>query len=134
MSIEDALTEVQKKRLEEEHLFNNFEKYYEKRDLVKASEFLWGSVSKIVYFIGLLYGKKCGKHKEIVLLLEDLARDNPETNDWISSAEALHSNFYHNWMDDKTFENNVRKVAELRDWLDKTLNKKIEEIAKTPIK
>jgi len=133
LGIGQTLGEVQQKRFEEAHLFNNFKKYYEKRDMVKASELLWGSISKITYSIGLFYGKKCGKHKEIVALIRDLAKDHPKIVDWINSAEALHSNFYHNWMDEEMFENNVRKVAELRNWLLKMLDEETEKAKQTLI-
>jgi len=120
------LAKVYKRRLEERHLFDNFEKYYKERELVKASEFLWGSISKIAYAIGLLYGKKLGKHGEIVSLIKDLSKGEQKIIDWSNAAESLHSNFYHDWMEEETFENYVRKVIELRIWLIRILEETIE--------
>lgn len=116
-------------RTEEVHLFSNFEKYYREKDLVKASEFLWGSVSKITYLIGLLHGEKLGRHRELISFLRNLARseDRPEVLEWINVAESLHSNFYHNWMEREVFEECVEKVVNLRMWLLKTLDEKLEE-------
>lgn len=119
------LAEVHKRRLEARRLYDNFQKHYNERELVKASEFLWGSISKLAYAIGLLYGKKLGKHRDIVLLMKDLAEGESEIMDWISAAESLHSNFYHNWMEEGTFELYVRKVIDLRMWLIKILDEKV---------
>ena len=124
---EQILAEVKKRKSEENRLFSNFEKRYREREFVKASEFLWGSISKIAYAIGLLYGKKLGKHKEIVSLMRDLAKGEPKIIDWISAAESLHSNFYHNWMEEETFENYVRKVINLRFWVIKILDEKMKQ-------
>jgi len=130
---EQILVEIHNRRLEETRLFDNFEKYYGKRDFVKASEFLWGSVTKIAYAIGLLYGKKVGKHKEIVALMKDLARGDPKIVEWINSAESLHSNFYHNWMEEEIFEDYVKKVINLRMWLVRMLDERMEEMRRTSL-
>ena len=124
-----VLTDIQKGRIEEAHLFSNFEKYYKTKDKVKTSEFLWGSVGKIAYLIGLLYGQKLGKHGELVAFLRNLARerDRLDVLDWISAAESLHSNFYHNWMDSEVFEENIQKAVRLRMWLLEILERKLEE-------
>jgi len=124
-----ALADIQKGRIEEAHLFSNFEKYYKTKDKVKTSEFLWGSVGKIAYLIGLLYGQKLGKHGELVAFLRNLARerDRLDVLDWISAAESLHSNFYHNWMDSEVFEENIQKAVRLRMWLLEILERKLEE-------
>lgn len=125
-----VLTEIQKGRIEEAHLFSNFEKYYSTKDKVKASEFLWGSVGKIAYLIGLLYGQKLGKHGELVAFLRNVARekDRIDVLDWISAAESLHSNFYHNWMESEVFEEHIQKVVRLRMWFLEILQRKLAEI------
>jgi len=119
---EQILAEVHKIKVEERRLFDNFEKQYHAREFAKASEFLWGSISKIAFAIGLLFGKKLGKHRQNVLLMRDLAKGDPKIIDWINAAESLHSNFYHNWMGEETFEDYVRKVIDLRIWLLKILD------------
>jgi len=125
---EQNLLEVHKIRLEERNIYDNFEKRYRERKFVKSSELLWGSIVKIAFAIGRLYGKKLGQHKLIVLLMKDLAKNDPEVIEWIDSAGALHSNFYHNWMDEEIFESHVRKVIRLRIWLIKMLDEKTAEI------
>lgn len=132
MSVE-VLFEIQRKRREEEHLYKNFEKYYRLRDFVKSSEFLWGSVAKIVYAMGLLFGKKVGRHNEIIGLIKELAKGDPVVTAGINSAESLHSNFYHNWMGEDIFEDYVRKVIDLRIWLIQLLDQETEKaIRSTP--
>jgi hypothetical protein len=130
---EQALIEIEKRRLEERHLYENFEKYYQKRDFAKASEFLWGSVTKVAYAIGLLFGIKPGKHKEVIALMKELAKGDRAIIDRINSAEALHSNFYHNWMEEGIFEDYVRKVDDLRAWLIKLLDKETEKARAQPM-
>ena len=97
----------------------------------KASELLWGSINKLAIAIASLYGKKVGKHKQLVLLMRDLALGDPEIIDGINSAEALHSNFYHNWMEEEAFVDNVKKVIDLRLWLIKKLDDKLKGTSKT---
>lgn len=123
-----TLTELHKRRVEESHLYTNFEKHYKDREFVKASEFLWGSISKMVYAIGLLSERRIGKHKEIASLIRELAASEgkPEAIDWTNAAESLHSNFYHNWMEEEIFENYVRKVVDLRSWLMRILDRETE--------
>lgn len=127
---EDVLKQVHKIRVDETYIYSNFEKHYRERGFVKASEFLWGSVGKIAYATGLLYGKKLGGHGELVQFMRDLAeeKERPNVRDLIGSAEALHANFYHNWMPEEIFEEYVRKVIELRTWLIERLEEKIREI------
>jgi len=46
-----------------------------------------------------------------------------EHRKYASSAEDLHANFYHGWMDEEEFEEKVREVEELRKWLIELLEK-----------
>ena len=116
---EEILKEIMRKRKEESRLYENYIKYYEKRDFVKAGEFLWGSINNLAYALGLVYGKRLTGHREIIQFLRELAEMNKieEHKRYIRSAEALHANFYHRWMDENTFEESVREVEELRKWL-----------------
>ncbi len=124
-----VLIEIQKNRIEEAHLFSNFDKYYNIKDNVKASEFIWGSISKIAYLLGLLFGQKLGKHKDLIAFLRNLARQENrlEIIDWINAAESLHSNFYHNWMENEVFVEYIQKVVRLRMWLLEIFERKLEE-------
>jgi hypothetical protein len=126
---DELFREIEKGRIEEAHLFSNFEKYYRKKDTVKASEFIWGSIAKIAYLIGLLFDQKLGRHGQLVAFLKNLARQQSRTEivDWINAAESFHSNFYHNWMEMEVFEEYILKVVSLRIWLLEILERKLDE-------
>ena len=119
MKDEEIFKEIKRRMIEEARLFENYVEYYNKRDFVKASEFLWGSISNLVYALGLLYGKQLTKHRESIQFLRELVSVNGEEKfkGYIKSAEALHSNFYHGWISEDTFEEYARDVEELRKWL-----------------
>lgn len=133
--VEEILAEVEKKRRDESHLYDNFEEYYRKRDLVKAGEFLWGCINQLAYSLGRLYGKKLGKHREIIQFMKEIAEERREerVREWIHYAEALHSNYYHGWMEEDIFEDYVRKVIELKFWLTRVLDEKIKIFLKPPV-
>jgi len=105
--------------IEERRLYDNYIRFYKERDFIKASEFVWGAINNLAYAIGPTYGKRLRKHGETVQFLRELAKANGrgELREYINSAEALHANFYHGWMDEEVFEENARKVEELRKWL-----------------
>ena len=134
--VEEILAEVKKKRIEESYLYDNFEAFYRKGEHLKAGEFLWGSINKLAYSLGRLYGKKLGRHRELVQFMKELAVEQRRKKilEWIRCAEALHSNYYHAWMEEDIFEDYVRKVTELRFWLMRLLNEKIQKFAKLPTK
>lgn len=123
--VEKVLAKVWRKRKEESNLYSNFEKRYQEKEYVKASELLWGSVSNITIAIGLLYERKLGKHRRLVDFMRELAQGDPKVGDWINAAESLHSNFYNNWMEERVFKDNAAKVINLRFWLSRILEKRI---------
>ena len=122
---EETLEEIRWRRVEEARLYENYLRYYEERDFVKASEFLWGSINNLAHALGLIYGRRPAGHREIVRFLRELAETNgrEEYRKYVSSAEALHSNFYHGWMSEEIFEEGVREVEELRRWLIELLDR-----------
>lgn len=131
MNTEEKLIYVRKKRHEESHLYDNYVKYYEKEDFVKASEFLWGSITILTDALTILSGQKSGKHKNNYLFLKDLSNKEGKKgemySDYVDAGHALHSNFYHNWMTKEIFQNNIKKVEKLRLWLIKKLDAKEKE-------
>jgi hypothetical protein len=54
----EALREIERRRSLADHYFENFRRYYEEKNLPKASEFLWGALNALPYALGLLYGTK----------------------------------------------------------------------------
>lgn len=126
---EKTFKEIKRRRIEEGRLYSNYIKYYRKGDMIKASEFLWGSINNIVYSIGLLYGKKLGKHSLIIQTIRELATKwGKEYEKYVSSAEAIHSNFYHAWMSEEVFKEKVKEVEELRKWLIEILESEIRRV------
>ena len=126
----DIFKEIKRRRLEESKLYNNYSEYFKKGEIVKASEFLWGSINNIVYSIGLLHGEKLGKHKLIIQAIRELiiAYGKKEYEKYASSADAIHSNFYHAWMDEETFREKAMEVEELRKWLIEILESEISNL------
>lgn len=131
MISENVLKEIKRRRIEESKLYDNYIKYSKEGEFVKASEFLWGAINNIVYSIGLLYGKKLGKHKLIIETIKELARKyrKKEYERYAYSADAIHSNFYHAWMSKEDFMEKVREVEELRKWLIELLEQEISRLS-----
>jgi len=127
---EEVLEEIRRRRVEESRLYENYIKYYERRDLVKASEFLWGSINNLAYALGLIYGRRLTGHRMVIQFMRELAEKSgrEEYRRYISSAEALHANFYHGWMSEEVFEESVREAEELRRWLIELLDSLISHL------
>ncbi len=123
---EETLKEINRRQIEEARLFENYVKYGQEKDFVKASEFLWGSITNLAYAIGLTYGKKLTSHREVILFLREVVGKEYKTH--INSAEALHANFYHGWMDEEVFMESVRKVEDLRMHLKDLLKSRLQKI------
>jgi hypothetical protein len=125
----EVFEEIVRRRIEEEKLFNNYLECLRKGEIVKACEFLWGSINNIAYCIGLLYGRKLGKHREIIGFMREIARHygREELARYVSSAEAIHSNFFHNWMEKETFIEKAGEVEILRKWLIEILESEISK-------
>ena len=130
MISENVLKEIKRRRIEESKLYNNYIKYSKEGEIIKASEFLWGSINNIVYSIGLLHGKKIGKHSLIIQAIRELAikHGKKEYERYATSCEAIHSNFYHAWMDREVFMEEAREVEELRKWLIELLELEISRL------
>ncbi|HID17439.1 TPA: hypothetical protein EYP26_04005 [Candidatus Bathyarchaeota archaeon] len=73
---EGTLKEVKRRRKEESRLYDNYVAYYRRRELIKASEFLWGSINNLAYAIGLIYGRRLTNHGKIVQFLRELAKES----------------------------------------------------------
>jgi len=102
------------KNVTEEH-FNNYLKYYGKKNFPKASEFLWGTLNALFYAIGDTYGITLSNYTSIKNFTLKIAveYDLEKIVDQYSAAETLHANFYHNFMSEDLFEHNKTKVVEL---------------------
>ena len=127
---EKIIKEVERNKRIADHYYDNFRAYREKKDLSKASEYLWGALNALVYAIGLLHGEKLGNHgkiKDFVMRLADAYGDE-EMKDEIAAAEGIHANFFHDFMDDFTFEVNREKMERLLEKLAEILKRETGEI------
>lgn len=127
---EDLLSEIGRRKALADAYYDNYRRRRELKDFAKASEFLWGVVSNLTYCLGLLYGRKLGKHREVVAFLKELAgalRDD-EMLKQIRAAEALHANFYHDFMSEDEFESYRWEVELLAIKLARVLKERVREL------
>ncbi len=125
---EKDLKDIKRRMNEQKRLYDQYIKYAKKKDFVKASEFLWGSISNIVCAIARFYGKSISRHGDTLSFIEELDQEK-KYEEHINAINALHSNFYHGWMDEKGFLSYARKAEELRKWLLGKLNEEEEKLS-----
>ena len=124
------LEDIDKKKKLAEFYYNNFKKFRENNKFSKASEFLWGCINNLVYAIGLFYGKKLSVHREIRDFVKELSLSykNEKIYRLFLSAEEIHANFFHDFMDREQFILVSTEVEELINTLSKILDEKLSEI------
>jgi len=97
--------------------FDNYVKYSRKKKFQKASELLWGALNNVLYAIALkVYGIKLGKHHQIKEFINKLSTDyqDPEiAKIYTESAEIIHANFYHDFLDEDAFKHHAKNVEKL---------------------
>lgn len=84
-------------------------------DLLQASEKLWGAVAHMVKGVAERRGWGHGRHRELYQVVNRLAEEagDGEIRTLFDVANALHSNFYENWMPREFVENGRQRVNEL---------------------
>ncbi len=87
---------------------------YEAGDIFQASEKLWGAASHVAIAEMHRRGIRAQKHAAITQFVREIATEveEPILFAQFKVAEALHSNFYHGWMEDHQFEENRELVHE----------------------
>jgi hypothetical protein len=127
----EALRETERRRSLADHYFENFRRYYEEKNLPKASEFLWGALNALAYALGLFYGRKLGDHEKVESFLMGLARErrDKEMLEEVLAARRIHANFYHAFMDEDMFEVDKDKVINLLERLARELDERVREEA-----
>ena len=85
---------------------------YEADDIFQASEKLWGAASHVAIAEMHRRGIRAQKHAAISQFVKRFADEveEPILFSNFKAAEALHSNFYHGWMEDHQFEENRELV------------------------
>jgi uncharacterized protein (UPF0332 family) len=89
----DSFTEYSK---QSHRLVQNAQKFLEKGDLDKASEFLWGGVAQAVKALAAKRGLMLKTHGELWEFMRELAMEinDPTLYEDFRTANYLHSNFY----------------------------------------
>jgi hypothetical protein len=121
---EEVILEIEKRRKLADHYYDNFRKYYENKNYSKASEFLWGSLNALAYAIGLLHGEKISDHGKVVDFIKELANvyTDKEMEEDLASAQTIHANFFHDFMNESMFEDNRKRTEKLLEKLVKILD------------
>ena len=85
---------------------------YAESDIFQASEKLWGAASQVAIAEMHRRGIRPQKHAAIIQFVREFATEveEPILFAQFKVAEALHSNFYHGWMEDHQFEENRELV------------------------
>ena len=101
-------------KLSEDHL-RSAEELYGKGDLAQAGEKYWGSVTALLNAIGELRGWDHFSHRDYDVIIGKLYKEIHDKSLLMDfrMAEALHANFYHNFMDKEEFEVHRQAVLEL---------------------
>ena len=103
------------KRIANEH-YQNYQFFYSRINLPKASEFLWGVINQLFYAIGLYHDKKLSTHPKIrkfIPLLIHFYDDAEIVEEGFESAFVLHSNFYHDHLEKDSFDFHKDKADKL---------------------
>lgn len=126
---EEYLQKIQEKKALADHYYDNYAEHYKTGDLSKASEFLWGVVNNLVYCLGLFDAQEIRSHSKVRQFLMELGgqRQDKEIIEGISSAERMHKNFYHNFMDKELFEDDKAKTERLIEKLALILSQRLQE-------
>ena len=74
-------------------------------------------MNNVLYAIALkVYGLRLGKHRQIKEFIKKLSTDfqDPEiAKIYTESAEVIHANFYHDFLDEDSFKHHAKNVEKL---------------------
>jgi Archaeal PaREP1/PaREP8 family. len=77
-----------------------------KKDYNKSGEMLWGSIAELIKALGMVYGKNLPKHRLLIDFIKKMAislRDDELRRLVVERAQALHANFYENFIEVEDF-------------------------------
>jgi len=107
---------IRRKRLADFY-YDNYVKCSKEKKFQKASEFLWGALNNILYAVVLeIYGKKLTKHRQAKEYINKLSADLQKfeiAELYTQSAEVIHANFYHDFLDEDSFRFHAKNVEKL---------------------
>jgi len=123
------ISEIEKRKKLADHYYDNFRKYYKDKNCSKASEFLWGSFNALGYAVGLIYGKKLSDHGKLVNFIKEVAEayNDEEISTGLAAAQRIHANFFHDFMNEFTFEDDRKRTEKMLEKLANILEAKIKE-------
>ena len=87
---------------------------YEAGDMLQASEKLWGAASHVVIAEMQRRGMKASGHRAMILAVRQFAEEfeDQRLDLLFDSAETLHANFYHGFLEEFRFEMRRQHVHE----------------------
>ena len=106
-----------------ERYIREAEELLAKKDYVQASGKAWGAAAQVVKAVAAREGRVLGSHAALWEYVDELAErlGDVELRRLWRTANALHQNFYENWMPPREVELSVRDV--------KTLLEKLRSVA-----
>ncbi len=127
-----ATDEIGRRKEFADKYYSNYVKTLREGDLGKASEFLYGVITNLIYALGLLDNVKLGDHARMKEYLTELAasRGDSDMGEGFLEAEAMHANFYHNYMSKDLFQSKRGKVEGLAIKLTGLLSDRLKEAAR----
>ncbi len=101
-------------KLHEKYL-REAEDLYAKNDLAQAGGKYWGAVTALLNAVAEKRGLPHYSHRDYAALIEKLydEMEDEELLKGFALAERLHANFYHNFLEKKSFEVHRREVLRL---------------------
>jgi len=127
-----SLTEEVRRRIGIVEMYSrNYVEYLQRRDYAKASEMLWGVVNNLASILSILHGgKPISRHDELRSFIQSLASalKREDIVKWFRACERLHSNFFHNFMDEETFEEHRAEAEKLIDMLQRLVAEKLQQL------
>ncbi|MCS7138354.1 MAG: PaREP1 family protein [Candidatus Caldarchaeum sp.] len=102
-----------------EEMMKQASDFLRSNEIAKASELLWGSAVSAVLAFAVLKNVRLTSHRETREFVRQLAKEADDAEIWrtFKEAEALHANFYQEFLDAETILTKIREVE--------TFNRKI---------
>ena len=106
-----------------EKYLHTAEEYYAKGDLAQGGEKYWGALVALLNIVGERENLPHYTHRDLREIVEFLVNKTGDSDysRLFSAAEALHANFYHNFMTKLSFEahrkDTMKLIKKLRQYL-----------------
>jgi len=113
-------SEVRYRKLNGKYL-KEAEALLKKKDYAQASEKLWGACAEMIKAVAAKRGVRLGTHRSLGDFVEKLDKENPRLDlmDAFLQANALHTNFYEDWLPPYAVERGSKAVREMVEKLNR---------------